>query len=64
MYWKSLSNNKELLLKIAELEMQSVCVPGHMIEEPVYALCSQSNKALQKTEVVPYRNGISLYLNK
>ena len=28
----SLSNNPNLLLKIAELETQLVCVPGHWIE--------------------------------
>ena len=42
----------KLLPKIAELEIQSVCVPG--IEELVYALCCQSNEALEKTEVGPY----------
>jgi len=40
---------KQLLLKIAVLEIQS-CVPGQGIEEPVYAFCLQSNKALEKTE--------------
>ena len=46
----------KLLLKIAELEIQSVCVPGHGIEELVYALCSQLNEALEKTDVGPYCN--------
>ena len=49
---RSLSNKMELLPKIAELEIQSVCVPG--IKELVYALCCQSNEALEKTEVGPY----------
>ena len=48
---RSLSNKMKLLPKIAELEIQSVCVPG---EELVYALCCQSNEALEKTEVGPY----------
>ena len=43
----------KLLPKIAELEMQSLCVPGHGIEERVYALCCQLNKTLEKTEVGP-----------
>jgi len=42
-----------LLLKIAELEIQSLHVPGHGIDKPVYALCCQSNKAREKTEVGP-----------
>ena len=45
-----LANETKSLLKIAELEIQSLCVPGHGIEEPVYALCCQSNKALEKSE--------------
>ena len=51
----SLSNGTKLLLKIAELEMELLCVPGNGIEESVYALCCQSNKALEKTEVGPYQ---------
>jgi len=35
--------------------MQSVCVYlGSVIKEAVYALCCQSNEALEKTEVGPY----------
>ena len=45
----------KLLLKIAELEIQSVCVPGHGIKEPGYVLCYQMNEALAKIEVDPYR---------
>jgi len=44
----------KLLPKIAELEIKSVCVPGHGIEEPACAWCCQSNEALEKTEVGPY----------
>jgi len=43
----SLSNNTKLLLKIAELEIQSV--PEHGIKELVCALYCQSNEALEKT---------------
>ena len=43
----------KLLLKITELEIQSLCVPGHGIEAQVYTLCCQSNEALEKTEVGP-----------
>ena len=49
-----LATKQNLLLKIAELEIRSLCVPGHGIEELVYALCCQSNKALEMTEVGPY----------
>jgi len=45
----------KLLLNIAELEIQSVCVSRHGIKEPVYALCYQMNEALAKIEVGPYR---------
>ena len=51
-----LSNDTKLLLKFTELEIKSVCVPGHGIKEPVYVLCCQSNEALEKTEVVPIVN--------
>jgi len=44
----------KLLLKIAELKIQLVCVSGHGIEELVHAFCCQSNKALEKTELGPY----------
>jgi len=44
----------KLLLKIAELEIQSVCVPEHGIKEPVYVLCCHMNEALAKIEVGPY----------
>jgi len=37
----------KLKLKITELEIQSVCVPRHGIEEQVYALGCQSNEALE-----------------
>jgi len=48
----------KLSFKIAELEIQSMCVPGHGIEELVYALCCQSNEVLKMTEVkVPVING-------
>ena len=40
--------------------MHLICrVPGHGIEEPVYALCCQSNEALEKTEVGPINMNIS-----
>ena len=42
------------LLKIAELEIQLICVPGHGIKEPVYVLCCQMNEALARIEVGPY----------
>ena len=42
--------------QLRSLEIQLVCVPGHGIEELVHALCYQSNKALEKTEVGPYHN--------
>ena len=45
----------KLLLKIAELEIQSVCVPGHGIKEPVDVLCCQMNEALARIEVGPYQ---------
>jgi len=45
----------KLLLNITELEIQSVCVSGRGIKEPVYALCHQLNEALAKIEVGPYR---------
>ena len=53
---RSLSNEAKLLLEIAELEIQSLCVPGHGIEEPVCTCmrCYQLNKALEKTEISPY----------
>ena len=50
-----LANETKSLLKIAELEIESLHIPGHGIEEPVYALYCQSNKALEKTEVGPYQ---------
>ena len=50
-----ISDDTKLLLKIAELEIQSVChVPGHGIKELVHALHCQLNDALEKTEVCLY----------
>ena len=47
----------KLLLRITELGIQLVCtccLLGYGIKEPEYALCCQSNKTLEKTEVGPY----------
>jgi len=55
LYKCTLSSEIKLLLKIAELEIQSICVPGQGIKEPVYVLCCQMNEALAKIEVGPYR---------
>jgi len=51
---RSLSNDTKLLLKIAELEIKSIChAPEHGIEEAEHALCCQLNQAIGKTEVGP-----------
>jgi len=53
---------QKLLLKIAELEIQSVCVPGMDLKK--YALRYQSNEALEKTEVSPYHKYEYLQMNE
>jgi len=46
---------RNVITQIAELEKQPICVYLESgIKETEYALCCQSNEALEKTEVGPY----------